>query len=167
MTDTEQPQDSLFELIEQGDEDLCRTLWLGVILQAVLDAKGKFGNLVTQNQARNWLNGNGGNTSEFAAVCELAGVDFEKTRSRCLELLAVDSPAIDFRMMKQDRKRNRWNENRKVFFQRARRRDRIRRRNQESDNKLNTTIAANDNLPSPSNDNRLNDNLINQPTETK
>lgn len=141
---------SFFDVIEEGDEDICRSMWLGVILQAVLDAKGKYGNTVTQAHAKVWLEGREGLKSDFAAVCSLAGVDFERTRSRCIGLLQQEKENIDFRAMKKDKSDNRTASNRKRYFRRAERNQKLRH---EVAARALQNHAENDNHPQPSNDN--------------
>lgn len=145
-----------FPPIEETEEDLCRTLWIGVIVQAIIDATGKSANHLDQAKALEWLKGKGGTTSEFAEVCHLAGIDFELTRKRCEEL--VTGNGIDFRCLKKPKIENRANEDRKRYFRRAEKNARLRREKRE------LSIARGN---APGNDNQAlgaNDNSINQPT---
>jgi hypothetical protein len=142
---------SFFDAINEGDEDICRSLWLGVILQALLDAKGKYGNTVTQAHARVWLEGRDDLKSEFAAVCSLAGVDFHRTRARCTDILQQEGQNIDFRAMKKDKEQNRTAANRKKYFRRAEKNHLLRSQLAESSKRV---LAANDNSPRAANDNQ-------------
>lgn len=157
MNLTKNQRQSFFEAIQDGDEELCRALWLGVILQAILDAKGRFGNIVTRSQARIWLEAREDSQSDFAAVCSLAGVDFEKTRKRCMELLNDRNSPIDFRAMKRDKDKNRTVNNRKRYFNRARKRESLRRiHEREQAERFLFGSAVNDNFPDFANDNFIN-----------
>jgi hypothetical protein len=133
--------------IEEGNEGQCRALWLAVILQAILDARGKYGNSVEQRQAKIWFKGRGGPRSAFAAVCDLAGVDFEKTRKRCQLVLADSSGALDFRVMKRDKEENRTAKGRRRYLKRAERNANLRLARGLA------LSAANDNRPNTANDN--------------
>ena len=161
MEKTNESRPSFFETITEGDEATCRTLWLSVILQQILDARGKFGNSITQRQAEIWLEGRGGIMSDFAEVCSLAGVSFEKTRRRCLQILADDSITIDFRAIKQDKEENRTTNSRKRYFRRVE----TNQRNRQQRVRLIRTFqpsAANDNQPDHANDNVINPTEENQ-----
>jgi hypothetical protein len=160
--DDDETRQSFFDAIAEGDETRCRTLWLSVILQQILDAKGKFGNTVTQAQARVWLEGREGSRSGLAEVCHLAGVDFEMTRARCAEILADHAAVIDFRMMKRDKEGNQTIQNRRRYIRRAEKRAQFRRVVKSKQDKGfivpkasndNHQENANDNLPENSNDN--------------
>lgn len=147
--------------IENSEEDLCRSMWIAVILQAVIDAGGKNCNRVDRDAAIRWLKGEHGYRSEFAAVCDLAGIDFERTRERCAAMLRGDVPTVDFRAMKKASPGNRTSENRKRYFRRAERNlnERSRRRNI-----IDRSISS-QHLGRPANDHYANDNVFNQPTE--
>ncbi|RYD75641.1 MAG: hypothetical protein EOP84_17980 [Verrucomicrobiaceae bacterium] len=152
-----------FLSVEKTEEDLCRSMWIGVILQAVIDAGGSNCNRVDRDAAVRWLKGPGDFRSDFAAVCDLAGIDFERTRERCAAMLRGDVPTVDFRSMKKALPANRTSENRKRYFRRAERnaKDRNQRRN------LLARASRPESRSLPANDNHANDNLINQPTENE
>src|SRR5687768_8367304 len=126
MNDYEQLPEREVAPVQETEEDLCRALWLAVAIQALIDASGKGGNPAYQAQAREWLLGKGGITSDFAAVCDLAGIDFEKTRKRFAKVLKGETESIDFRCTKKAHLRNRSQESRKRYFRRAERNARIR-----------------------------------------
>lgn len=141
--------------VQETEEDLCRALWLAVAIQALIDASGKGGNPAYQAQAREWLKGKGGITSDFASVCDLAGIDFEKTRKRFSEVLKGESESIDFRSTKKAHLRNRSQESRKRYFRRAERNARIRSEQRKRVLFPNAAMVAS----------AANDNSINQPME--
>jgi hypothetical protein len=149
--------------IEQCDEDLCRTMWIAVILQAIIDAGGKSCNRLEQAKAREWLEGRGGIFSEFAAICELAGLDFQKTRTRCSHLIRGEGEALDFRCMKKPLVHNRMKEDPKRYYQRVARTARLRR-----EKNMRTRLWDGTLKQSTGGDNRQNgsnDNSYNQPME--
>lgn len=161
MEKTNESRPSFFETITEGDEATCRTLWLSVILQQILDARGKFGNSITQRQAEIWLEGRGEVMSDFAEVCRLAGVSFEKTRRRCAEILADDSIAIDFRATNRNKDGSRSSKSRKRYFRRVETNQRNRRERARILSVFQSQ-AANDNLPHHANDNVINPTEENQ-----
>lgn len=146
---------SFFDVIEEGDESACRTLWLSVILQQILDARGKFGNWVTEREAQIWLEGRGGSRSDFAEVCRLAGVDFVLTRQRCAEILADSSITIDFRVLKQDKENGTTTTGSKRYFRRVAKNKRLRDEKLAL-KKVILPCSANDNEPPHDNDNIIN-----------
>ena len=113
----------VFDPIEQGEEDLCRALWIAVIVQAFVDAGGKSskaGNLRERQRARDWLAADNEN-SEFATVCDLAGLCFRQTQKRLNELLGSDFETLDFRCLTKAWGKAQTVESRARFFKRARR----------------------------------------------
>lgn len=149
--------------IEQTDEDLCRTMWVAVIFQAVIDAGGKNCNHLEQAKAREWLEGRGDILSDFAAVCDLAGVDFEKTRARCAYLVQSKDEPLDFRCMKKPPLRNRMKEDPRRYYQRVARNARLRNERRERIRLWDTPHKqSGDNGSRPA---VANENSNNQPTE--
>ncbi len=129
MDDDTEFEKTAFEPVEETEEDLCRALWLAVLIQAVIDATGKAPNSLEEAKAREWLEGRGDLHSNFATVCDLAGVDFEKARKRFSPLVTGSAEKIDFRCMKRAsmKNRNRNRESRSRYFSRAQRNARLRR----------------------------------------
>lgn len=156
MNDDEECIDRKVEPVQETEEDLCRSLWLAVAIQALIDATGKGGNSLNQAQAIEWLKGKGGITSDFACVCDLAGIDFERTRKKFEQVIKREVESIDFRCMKKAGANNRSNENRKRFFRRAERNARNRRLNHDR-KRLHDLAHGRAEC--------ANDNFINQPME--
>lgn len=132
-----------FGPIEEGDEDLCRALWISVIVQAFIDAGGKSskaGNRRDRDYARTWLAAESEN-SEFAIICGLADLPFRQTRTRILTLLESDHETLDFRCLTKAWGKAQNPESRNRFFTRARRNARLR--NQAHQNlKAKTSVPA-------------------------
>ncbi len=116
-----------YETIQETEEDLCRALWLAVAVQGLIDASGKGGNSIDKARAQEWLVGRGGITGDFSTVCDLAGIDPERTKKRFQGILRGDVEQIDFRCMKKAYLKNRSEESRKRFFRRAEKNARLRR----------------------------------------
>ena len=111
-----------FDPIAEGDEDLCRALWIAVIVQAFVDAAGKSskaGNRRERIRAREWL-ATESPDSEFAAVCDLAGLSFTETQRRLQKLLASEYETLDFRCLTKAWGSSQSIESRARFFKRAR-----------------------------------------------
>ena len=94
--------------IPPGDDDLCRALWLSVLVQAVVDAKSKRSRSCFkryQDRALDWINGSTDDEDQnFIEVCHLAGVDPIEMRRLISEALVSDSDNFNFRcLMKQSR----------------------------------------------------------------
>ncbi|MBC7980299.1 MAG: hypothetical protein H7Y36_07025 [Armatimonadetes bacterium] len=106
--------------IDETDDDLCRALWLAVAIQGLLDACGNGCTGLDQAKALEWLEGRGKDQSDFATVCNLAGVDIEKTRTRFVKVVQGEAASIDFRCMKRALPKNRTSESRHQFLRRAR-----------------------------------------------
>jgi len=113
--------------IPEGEEDLCRALWLSVIVQVVSDA--------TSNRSRpcfkrdrecalRWIHGETSKDREdFRLVCDLAGVDPDQMR-RAIELaLGSEDHGFNFRCLLKHAcgTRQRNPESRKSYFRRLRR----------------------------------------------
>lgn len=145
--------------IEEGDEDLCRAVWLAVIVQALLDATGAPRNEWDKLESLRWLEGRHCDTSDFAAVCDLAGIDFAKAGRFVTKVLEGKLDCIDFRCTKKAHLRNRSQESRKRYFRRADKNAKQRRERQLNTSTLGRT-SSNDNTPQAAND-----NFINQPME--
>ena len=146
--------------VQEGDEDLCRAMWLAVIVQALIDATGNPRNEWDKLEARRWLEGRNCSTSDFAAVCDLAGIDSVKTGRLVTKILEGKLDCIDFRCSKKANLKNRSNESRRRYFARADRNACLRRQRIYDSWRSGGRKAANDNLPEPSND-----NFNNQPME--
>lgn len=139
--------------INEGDEAECRSLWISVILQAILDAKGKYGNSLTQRQAIAWLQAKAEDRSEFAIVCGLAGIDFEKALTRCRELIEKDEIAVDFRKMRREKTENRNVANGRRYIRRIRKNEQLRAATKKSHSNISIIFAANENPLRHDNDN--------------
>lgn len=149
--------------IQETEEPACRELYLSVIIQHILDAKGKRGSKKDQAEALEWLKAEEGEKSGFAEVCMLANLDFEKTRKRCLELLKDERGSVDFRCLKKPALQNRSkSEKRTAYYRRVGRNEIIRRARQKHSLSAKNRLHGNDNFKPSSND-----NLINQQEETK
>lgn len=112
-----------FSPVEEGEEDLCRALWISVIVQAFIDAGGnrsKAGNRHDQRRASEWLSDEC-EESEFAVVCGLAGLCHKKTQRRLKSLLASEYETLDFRCLTKAWGKQQTVESRVRFFNRARR----------------------------------------------
>ena len=121
-----------FPAIEDSETELCSTLWICVALQAVVDArnkskKGKYEQY--KRQAINWLRAPEGENSEFAMVCQLAGLNFEKTRTRLLRIASNKNETADFRCIKKALLGNRGMELRSNYLKRMRRQEKMREYN--------------------------------------
>lgn len=117
-----------FGAIEEGEEDLCRALWISVIVQTFVDAGGKSGKSRSQQEAiraKAWLSAES-HESEFAIICDLADLPFAKTRGRLLEMLENEHETLDFRCLTKAWGKSQTPENRNRFFTRARRNAKLR-----------------------------------------
>jgi hypothetical protein len=115
--------------IDESETDLCRTLWVCVAVQAVIDARSNGKNPEHRREkqdAREWLEAKDGEQSEFAEMCSMAGLDFQKTRAKLLELVMDDRKGLDFRCLKKTLMVNRNSESRANFLRRARKNERQR-----------------------------------------
>lgn len=114
-------------LIDETEGDLTRILWLSVIVQAILDARGKNVTRLEQARAVSWLAGTDGENGDFATVCDLAGIEFSVMRKRIKELLGDDSLIVDFRCNKKSSRKKAVGEKRKRYFRRAAKNARLRK----------------------------------------
>jgi hypothetical protein len=122
--------DPIEEEISETDDDLCRAMWISVILQAVLDAKSKSNKKCLQKQrqrAREWLGLDGHeDIDDYRLVCELAGIDIDKMNHVVTRVIAEEGAPLDFRCLKKAQMPNRTGELRSRYFRRLEKR-RIRR----------------------------------------
>jgi len=115
--------------IPAGDEDLCRALWLAVIVQAVNDANSKRSRPCHQEDRKDalaWLNGSGSDQGkDFEKVCELAGVDPIKLRRIIAQALAGKHDGFNFRSLTKHTVCSRRGdpEDRRSYFKRLRKAD--------------------------------------------
>jgi len=94
----------------EGDDDLYRSLWLSVILQALADAKNKSAKgkrKLDKLRALAWIAEANDPNSDFAHVCELAGVNCSKMKQRIDSILAEQKGSIDFRCLKKPHQKKR------------------------------------------------------------
>ena len=115
--------------IHESESHLCRTLWVSVALQAVVDARSESPKPElkrAKEEALEWLTAKGGEDSDFASVCDLAGIDFEKTRARLLEVVEDKDKAADFRCIKKALLDNRGQELRSKYLKRIKRQEKAR-----------------------------------------
>jgi len=121
--------------IPEGEEDLCRALWLAVIVQAVNDARSGRSRLCYRRDRKNaldWIHGLGPDEGrDFEKVCELAGVDPVKLRREIDLALEGRHEGFTFRCLTKHSNCARRNEpeGRRAYFGRLRRSDaqRLRR----------------------------------------
>ncbi|WP_411845695.1 hypothetical protein AAFN60_18950 [Roseibacillus persicicus] len=122
--------DPVGEEISETDDDLCRAMWISVILQAVLDAKSKSNKKCLQKQrerAREWLGLDGHeDVDDYRLVCELAGIDIDKMNHVVNRVIAEEGAPLDFRCLKKAQMPNRTGELRARYFRRLEKR-RIRK----------------------------------------
>lgn len=167
--DHEIDRKSFFEAIAEGDEENCRRLWLSVMIQHYLDAIGKFGKGPIQDRALAWFEAREGINSGLYEVCYFASLDFDKTRRRFAELIKERSEVIDFRMLKRGKEENQTPQNRRRYYRRKDRNEKLRLRHQRKQaEEFLFRHADNDNLQDYANDNfpeNINDSFINQPKE--
>ena len=124
--------DDNFELtfeatIAETDDDLCRSLWLSVILQMIIDARSesrKPSNIRRRDEALDWLDAEDEEDSDFAMICDLAGIDFETMRRKAWRIVRGKSEQLDFRCLRKPQIQNRAGESRSAFLGRTRRRHR-------------------------------------------
>lgn len=121
--------DERFPPIDEADLDLCRALWVSVALQAVVDARSnskKRELLRNKEEALNWLAAEEDAESDFALVCDLAGIDFKKAQARLLQIVADPDETADFRCIKKALTDNRGHELRSKYLCRIRRQEKQR-----------------------------------------
>lgn len=123
-TDNEQ-----FPSIDEADLDLCRALWVSVALQAVVDARSNSKKRELQRDkeaAVNWLEAEEDLESDFALVCDLAGIDFKKAQARLLQIVDNPTETADFRCIKKALTNNKGYELRSKYLGRIRRQEKQR-----------------------------------------
>ena len=115
--------------IDGSETELCRAIWVSVCVQAVVDARSetKDPKLKTvRADALKWLRAEEEENSDLAEVCSLAGLNFQQTRTRLLDLATKDDRFLDFRCLKKTLMCNRGNESRSTYFKRLRKQERYR-----------------------------------------
>ena len=111
--------------IAETDDDLCRSLWLSVILQMIIDARTesrKPPNIRRREEALEWLDAEDDQGSDFAMICDLAGIDFELMRRKAWRIVRNGTELLDFRCLRKPQIHNRAGECRTKFLRRTRRR---------------------------------------------
>lgn len=111
-----------FQPIEEGEEHLCRALWISVVVQAFIDAGGNGsakGDPRDRQAALAWLE-SASEKGDFAFVCDLAGLDFRATRRRLQNITASKFESVDFRCLTKAWGKTKAIESRARFFNRAR-----------------------------------------------
>lgn len=120
--------------MDESETELCKALWISAALQAVVDARSKGNNPKAQRYKRRaliWLRAKEGEKSDFASVCNLAGLDFQKTRARLLKIAVSKEETADFRCIKKALLENRGLELRSKYLKRMRRQEKARREQRE------------------------------------
>lgn len=117
------------EDIDKTDNDLCRALWISVIVQAMIDIGVRATN--SENKRRRsevlqWLGQDPDAINDFETVCSLAGLEPSAIRKIMKDILRGKGPSIDFRATKRALAKNRGQEDRKRYFRRARKNQRNR-----------------------------------------
>lgn len=110
--------------IDETETDLCRALWVSTALQAVVDARSeskKRSLRKAKADALTWLQAEEGDESEFAIVCDLAGIDYKMARSRLLEIVKSREETADFRCIRKALQSNKGMELRSSYFKRMKR----------------------------------------------
>jgi len=118
-----------FPPVDESETELCKALWVSVALQAVVDARSNSNKAKMQyykRQALIWLKAREGEDSEFATVCNLAGLDFDKTRRRLLRVVQSQHETADFRCIKKALLENRGLELRSKYLKRIRKQEKAR-----------------------------------------
>ena len=131
INDLDEPMTEKERMIFPGDEDLCRSLWMAVIIKAVQDAGSnciKPCRVSAREEARNWLGiGKDEHHPDFEKICDLAGIDPDQLKPVIEQVLAGELPGFDFRVLKKLSSESQEQENRRKYFRRTRRRDHARR----------------------------------------
>ena len=128
-TTNELDRNETFPPIDKSETELCKALWISAALQAVIDAKSNCPKKTSQHDKRNaliWLKAREEYNSDFATVCNLAGLDFQKTRAKLLEIVYNENESTDFRCIKKAMLENRGLELRSKYLKRIRRQESIR-----------------------------------------
>ena len=109
--------------IDETDNDLCRALWISVIVQAMIDIglrSRHHKNHSDRSDVLQWLASDFEEPNDFDTVCSLAGVESSEIRKVMKEILRGRTSNIDFRATKKALTKNREQEDRKRYFRRAR-----------------------------------------------
>lgn len=125
--------------IDESETDLCRTLWVSVALQAVVDARSQSKKPAlrrAKQEALEWLRAEDGDASDLASICDLAGLDFKKTQTRLLEIVASEEETADFRCIKKALMDNRGLELRSKYLKRITRQEKARKRRRAKHSKM-------------------------------
>jgi len=113
-----------FPPIDESELELCKALWISVMLQAVVDARSNSNKPDAYHDRRRallWLRAEKGEQSDFANVCNLAGLDFQKTQASLLKIVENKEATADFRCIKKALHENRGLELRSKYMKRIRR----------------------------------------------
>lgn len=115
--------------IDESETDLCRALWISAAVQAVIDAKSKSSDTESKRakqEALEWLEAEKGEASDFAELCDLAGLNFQLTRKNLLELVNDENAKVNFSCLRKALMNNRNCEPRSKYLKRIRRREQQR-----------------------------------------
>ena len=121
MTDNEERE---IQPIDESETDLCRALWVSTALQAVVDARSQSKKRTLKKakvEALEWLYAKEGDESEFAEVCDLAGIDYKMAQVRLLEIVNRPEENADFRCIRKALQDNKGMELRSLYFKRMKR----------------------------------------------
>lgn len=138
--------------IDETDNDLCRALWISVIVQAMIDLGAKSPGKEHQHRRSEviqWLGSNPEEREDFETVCSMAGVDSSEVRRVMKGIIRGTVPHVDFRATKKALVKNREREDRRRYFRRARKNQRLKlaarnreRKTDDSGGELPATQAA-------------------------
>lgn len=109
--------------LSEEDGDICQVLWLSVIMQGLSDAlsdSDQYPFKQRREEALRWFAAGKGYHSDFAMICDMAGVDFKMAKERINLFLTGELPVIDFRCFRKGNLYAPATESRKRFFKRAR-----------------------------------------------
>lgn len=109
--------------IDDCDTDLCVTLWVSAVLQAVIDARSNSKKKylqTTKAEALEWLEAKEGDSSDFAYVCDLAGINYKAAQVRLLEIVNNPDETADFRCIRKAMQDNKGLELRSKYLKRIR-----------------------------------------------
>ena len=109
--------------VDEAEGDVCKLMWLSVIMQALSDALSTSDNYPfkqRRDDALEWFSAEEGSGSDFATVCTLAGVDFKMTKERIGMFITGELSAIDFRCFRKGNFDDQPTESRNGFFKRIR-----------------------------------------------
>jgi len=122
-------QPTQYPPIDESETDLCRSIWVASAVQAVIDARSTASTpsqKLDKESAIRWLKAEAGERSEFAEVCELAGLEFEPTQKRLWSIAMDKDKALDFRCLKKALLENPVGELRSAYFNRLKRQESYR-----------------------------------------